>query len=138
MIVFRVELRYTPVKALDMLGQLLDSIPNIGPYQRKRYNKETGFKHHSLSWYAMDTMPGPKEENLHFNPGEHVFGFVSLDQLRVWWKRDHEDLQDAGFYVAQYKVDRRCVSVSPTQCAFKIKKAKLIGWQELDQVFQEA
>lgn len=137
MLVFRVELRHTPIRFKERTNQI-ESLVNIGPYTHSRHHNDVNcFSDFSLSWYAMDTMPGPKEENLQFNPGEHFFGFVNMEQLYKWWKRDYEDLQDAGFYIAQYKVDRRCVAISPTQCAFKIKKAKLIGWQELDQAFKE-
>lgn len=89
-----------------------------GPYQRSfsyntdnmEFNQNCNYKDH----------PMPGSDGIFELKPEHLFGFVSLDQLFKWFhfEDDYWDFNRKGFGISVYEVNEDHILKGCSQCAF--------------------
>jgi hypothetical protein len=80
--------------------------------------------HGALHWEYMDN---PLEE--------FIFGFSDVDSCKRWFiASEREELNDSGFYLAMYEIDKKFVCEGDFQTVFIREKSELVGFLEIDKI----
>ncbi|AHY25257.1 hypothetical protein PS2_005 [Serratia phage PS2] len=156
MLIYRVEFRASVIEYLRGIARYKKAT-NVGPYSNQGINfsqncpnsfkalRKIGFlgfehygqhrKRHPAPQEDADLMTSMIERNERYNISEFHFGFGTINQFRSWFDiPNREMMQECGFYLAVYEVEENDVHLGSTQCVFRLEKAELVSYVELEDI----
>lgn len=100
----------------------------LGPYDNKQrsYFIEKMIMRHNNDFEGHPLL-GDEIDCCFFVHGKHFFGFISLDHLFTWFKRNLSMLHVNGYKISTYKVNQKHVTISKSQCVFEKDQATKLG-----------
>lgn len=150
--IYRVEMRMSIVQ----FDEEISKATNIGPYSCSVSNmphvgkscrslKTEGWTNFRHFRQTAERHPAPQEDDLLMNSmlknnerfaiREFHFGFPSVLHFRRWFDLEsREDMQAAGFVLAEYDVPIGEGHIGKSQATFRLDKATLVQYHEILEV----